>query len=950
MRGFTQVLMVILALCGALVTGSAVSALPRPSPAVSCQSAVGAEIESEGLAAAVQRWYPYRWLILAVLLVFLVLLLVVGVMGRLLRRMRHTQAALQMSESRYRRIVETAHEGIWVIDADESTVFVNRRMCEILGYSEPEMLGRNVLDFMDEEARGLARERITRRRQGESGQYEACWRARDGRAVWTRMAINPLWDEQGEYLGVLAMISDITEQHHARKALEESKSRFRQLTESIREVVWLGSPDWNEVVYISPAYETIWGRKLTSVRNNPHSWLEGVHPEDREALTAFTENLPDSDWDEVNFPEFRVMRPDGVLSWVAARVYSIRDANGRIFRVAGIAEDITDRKLVELALLRRGDWERLLSRLSARMIAVTAKDLPAAFEWALCELAEVAGADLAFVVLQDEARETAGIAYSWVAEEAPSVENLRQLPIGDLRPMLDLLEETGFYRVPMRDALRDIPGAFGAHLGEHGIRSLLIAAIHAKRDCKAFIALESLHNENLWEDADGRVLQTVAEIFASALARREIELALLASEAHVRLLMASTAEAIYGADTQGRCTFVNPACLRLLGYESADEMVGRSVDAVVHRNRCRDDSDTGSVCESRLTYTKGERIHSDQEVFWRRDGTAFPVEFWSNPIWDDGELKGAVVTFVDITERRRAESELRQAAIVFNNTMEGVMIVDAARHIVAVNPAFSDITGYGEQEVIGRPISSMAARVDERERYETIWECIENSGNWSGEVWNRRKSGEIYPEWMTLSAVRDEVGTLTHCVAVSTDISQLKLAQDRMEYLAHHDPLTDLPNRLLFHSRLEHAIDRALRQQSGVALLFLDLDGFKPVNDNLGHQVGDKLLVQVAERLRDTVRRDDTVARLGGDEFTIIMEGQTDCEGSELLAGKINHTLAEPFAVDGNEVFVSASIGVSLSPGDTVDAEELIRFADAAMYEAKQAGRNQHRFYQNGAR
>ncbi|MCB1878399.1 MAG: PAS domain S-box protein, partial [Chromatiales bacterium] len=184
------------------------------------------------------------------LLVFLVLLLVVGVMGRLLRRMRHTQAALQMSESRYRRIVETAHEGIWVIDADESTVFVNRRMCEILGYSEPEMLGRNVLDFMDEEARGLARERITRRRQGESGQYEARWRARDGRAVWTRMAINPLWDEQGEYLGVLAMISDITEQHHARKALEESKSRFRQLTESIREVVWLGSPDWNEVVYI----------------------------------------------------------------------------------------------------------------------------------------------------------------------------------------------------------------------------------------------------------------------------------------------------------------------------------------------------------------------------------------------------------------------------------------------------------------------------------------------------------------------------------------------------------------------------------------------------------------------------------------------------------------------------------------------------------------------------
>jgi diguanylate cyclase (GGDEF)-like protein/PAS domain S-box-containing protein len=306
---------------------------------------------------------------------------------------------------------------------------------------------------------------------------------------------------------------------------------------------------------------------------------------------------------------------------------------------------------------------------------------------------------------------------------------------------------------------------------------------------------------------------------------------------------------------------------------------------------------------------------------------------------------GTLILRADITERVRAEARLRQAATVFEHTREGVVITDPQRNIIAVNAAFSEITGYSEAEVIGRNPGMLKSGRHDKQFYQQMWASVNQTGYWHGEIWNRRKSGEIFPEWQTISVVRDDSGAVTNYVAVFSDISSIRESEATLEHLAHHDSLTGLPNRLLFTSRVEHALKRAQRDGQSVALLFVDLDHFKNINDSLGHPVGDLLLVQAAERLLAVVRDEDTVARLGGDEFTLLLEGLRDARGVAHIAAKIVEVFNEPFNVDGHELHVGVSIGISLSPADGEDFPILLRNADAAMYHAKARGRNGYQFY-----
>ncbi len=315
----------------------------------------------------------------------------------------------------------------------------------------------------------------------------------------------------------------------------------------------------------------------------------------------------------------------------------------------------------------------------------------------------------------------------------------------------------------------------------------------------------------------------------------------------------------------------------------------------------------------------------------------------------DAELR-VIDEFARITglavERTRAGDVLRQAAAVFENAREGVLVTDLEGCIQSVNRAFSDITGYAQHEVIGRKPSLYASKRQNAAFYQAMWQSILSTGQWQGEVWNRRKNGEIYPELLSISTVRNGDGRATHYVGVMTDISQLKQSEARLEHLAHYDPLTQLPNRLLVHSRLEHALERARRQQARVAVLFVDLDRFKHVNDSLGHPAGDALLEQVARRLHGSLREDDTAGRLGGDEFLVILEDLARPEDAAGVAQKLIDVLDRPFALDGGHtVYVGASIGISTFPGDGSDAIELVKQADVAMYQAKEQGRNTYRFY-----
>jgi diguanylate cyclase (GGDEF)-like protein/PAS domain S-box-containing protein len=298
-----------------------------------------------------------------------------------------------------------------------------------------------------------------------------------------------------------------------------------------------------------------------------------------------------------------------------------------------------------------------------------------------------------------------------------------------------------------------------------------------------------------------------------------------------------------------------------------------------------------------------------------------------------------------VETQSETEAKLRQSATVFENASEGVVIADIDAKIIAVNKAFTDITGYAEQEVLGKNPRILKSGEHNREFYKAMWSSLVKRGEWRGEITGQRKNGEVFPKWQTISAVRDLSGKLTHYVSVFTDISHIKETEEKLHHLAHHDSLTGLPNRLLLNARLEHSIQLAHREGTNVAVLFLDLDHFKKVNDSLGHTVGDHLLQQVAERLLIIVREEDTVARLGGDELAIVLGSMHGTRYAATVAQKVLDKISEPFDLDGQDVFVSTSIGISIYPQDGRDAAALLKNADTAMYMTKSGGRNAYQFY-----
>lgn len=285
------------------------------------------------------------------------------------------------------------------------------------------------------------------------------------------------------------------------------------------------------------------------------------------------------------------------------------------------------------------------------------------------------------------------------------------------------------------------------------------------------------------------------------------------------------------------------------------------------------------------------------------------------------------------------------AAKILEHIMDGVLITDAHKNIEYVNPAFYTITGYSAEDVIGKNPRILQSGYHNEVFYKTMWSSLARTGQWQGEIWNRRKNGEIYPEWENIVIIRDEDNTITNYVAIFSDISKLKHAEQRFQHLAHHDALTDLPNRLLFNDRLQQALAQASRQRHMLAVLFIDLDDFKTINDTQGHSIGDQTIRCVAERLTACVRDTDTVARMGGDEFTALLVSIIKPADAELVAQKMLEKLAQAMEVDGEELFISASIGIAHYPADGADSETLLHHADSAMYWAKQSGKNTYHVY-----
>jgi diguanylate cyclase (GGDEF)-like protein/PAS domain S-box-containing protein len=381
---------------------------------------------------------------------------------------------------------------------------------------------------------------------------------------------------------------------------------------------------------------------------------------------------------------------------------------------------------------------------------------------------------------------------------------------------------------------------------------------------------------------------------------------------------------------------------RSLGYEPGGCMPGYAAFlAAVHPG------DRPLVKEHIRALMAGER--DVLELFLRvthSDGSEHVVHERAVATRDSrGKVLSIAGTTQDVTERKQQEEGLRLSARLMDSMQEAMVITNPRGTILNVNPAFCAITSYAAEEVIGGNPRLWKSQHHDAEFYQAMWAELGANGYWRGEIWNRRKSGEAFPSWQTISAVFDDQGRRTHYVSVFSDISSLVQSREQLAHQAYHDPLTDLPNRLLFQDRLSHALARAERDGSQVAVLFLDLDRFKHVNDSLGHPAGDELIRAVARRLSETIRKEDTVARTGGDEFVMLLEELRDVQDAAHLADKLLRVLAEPHHIQGHELYITSSIGISLYPHDGESADILVRNADAAMYQAKSNGRKTYAFY-----
>ncbi len=505
---------------------------------------------------------------------------------------------------------------------------------------------------------------------------------------------------------------------------------------------------------------------------------------------------------------------------------------------------------------------------------------------------------------------------------APTLQDAAKIPVGSAM------------QTPLITAPSDmsLPDAI-ALMGRHGIRHLVIA------EQDRLLGIVTRHD--LVKTLQGSYVNYLHE----TIQQQRSELFQLGQQStlfrlHAAALDAS-ANAIIITDQNSLIEWANPAYSRLTGY-GLDEAVGKHPQDLVKSGL----QNQGFYKELWDTILSG-KVWRGEVVNRRKDGSLFNQEMTITPVRSEqGEITHFIAIKQDISERRLTEARLREAAAVMENTHDGVVITDTVPRILVVNQAYTTITGYEPEEVIGKNPNIISAGRADQAFYEQMWEEVQNSGCWQGEVWNRRKNGECYPQLLTISTIYDDDHNPVRYVGVFSDITLLKENQAKFEFMAHHDPLTKLPNRSLAESRLEHELEQAQRQSHKIAVLFIDLDRFKAVNDSFGHLVGDELLCAVSERLGRRVREGDTLGRLGGDEFILLANPLSDTQDAAVIARDILDALAEPFMLsDNHEVFIGGSIGISLFPQDGDSVLELMKNADAAMYLAKKNGRNQFSFY-----
>ncbi|MDE2585713.1 MAG: PAS-domain containing protein, partial [Betaproteobacteria bacterium] len=624
-------------------------------------------------------------------------------------------------------------------------------------------------------------------------------------------------------------------------------------------------------------------------------FLERVHPEDRERMQGSTEQHPE-DGHPLTL-EFRIILPNGEVRHCINHGRLFRDAAGQPVRIGGTTQDITERKLAEEEYRRQ----------SAQLQAVL-HNLPQGIS-----------------VFDEKLR--------------------LQLWNEGLREVLDLPREALYRGAPFEDLVR-----YPAERGEYGpgdveekiqARKTLAMQFEPHRFERTHLNGRTtlIQGEPLFEDNRlAGFITTYTDITESKRVQETLE----KQNTVLQSILDNIPDGISLFDANLGMVACNEQLKTLLDLpESLFARGLPNLKEVLEFNAARGEygaEHPEQLVQEILQRASEPALHAFERT--RPNGTVLHVRGVPLP---NG---GFVTVYTDVTQHRRAEERLLLAEKVFANSPEAIMICDQGNRIISVNQAFCDITGYAQDEVLGRDPRILASGRHDKEFYGRMWQTLRESGAWAGEIWDRRKNGEIYPKWMTINALHDtQSGALTHYITLFSDITERKETEARIHHLAHHDPLTGLPNRFTLEARLDQSLAHARRHGNKVAVMFLDLDRFKTINDSLGHAVGDALLMEIAHRLRTSVRESDTVARLGGDEFVVILPEVDSANDAAHVAAKIIEQIALPVQVAPHALHTSASVGISLYPDDGDAVAVVMQNADTAMYHAKAVGRNNFQFF-----
>ena len=763
---------------------------------------------------------------------------------------------------------------------------------------------------------------------------------RTGELRWIEHLCTPVTGDGGRALGYRGSNLDVTD----KVALETALGMASEVIDASSTIAfhWAPEPGW-PVVYASPNVRR-WGYPLEQLLARRLTYLDLVHPQDRDRLVAAFETFIQERRD-VFRQTYRVCWADGAEHWVEEETRGVFGSDGRLLYFHGIVTDVTERERAQQDLKRQLDLQALVAQVSSRVIDAAADTLEPILGWALEQIGAVLQVDRCYLFRLAVDNASMDMSHEWCAAGiAPFIQEFQGISLERFPWWAERLRTRTPIAIPDVSALPDEAAAERAELERESVRSAVSVPMSSHGRVWGALGIEAVTQPHDWNADEIRMLQVIGDVVAGALLRTASEVGLAASENLYRRVTAIMSDVAYSCvEHHGegfRIDWMTDSVEALTGYTLAEM---RDMGCW----RCLlVDEDIGIFNDKVAGLIPGTRADCELRLR-RKDGAVRWLRATTECVCDDADpaLCRLFGGLLDVTEQKSREAEIERLALVVEQSPSIVVITDIAGTIEYVNARFCASTGYRPQEVLGQPVDILRSVTLGADEDSEIWSALYHGEAWKGEFQIHKKSGDSYWEHAHITPLRNEQGLVTHYVKLAEDISDRKALSQQLSYLARYDPLTGLPNRTLMRERVEQALIAARHSDKLLALLSIDLDDLRSVNDSLGHPAGDELLRAVAERWQPLLRDEDTLARFSGDNFIALATGLRRAEDASVLADRIRDALAQPIVLGEQGVVVSCSIGIALYPEDSSTAEELISHADTALHGAKIEGRGLHRFF-----